>query len=67
MWSGACVFFGKIAVSWGGSMILATREERVKLLRAGFPGSEIEKLYVVLNSFDVIKNTWLPILPEVGV
>ncbi len=35
-------------------MILATREERVKLLKQGFTGKEIEKLYLVLNNFTVI-------------
>jgi hypothetical protein len=48
-------------------MILATSEERVKLLRAGFRGDEIEALYINLNSFDMIKNTWIPVLPGVMV
>ncbi|MDD3840088.1 MAG: hypothetical protein PHP06_05885 [Clostridia bacterium] len=48
-------------------MYLKTPGERVKLLKAGYKGNEIEKLYVMLNSYDIIKNTWIPILPEVEV
>jgi hypothetical protein len=33
-------------------LFLRRREERVKLLRAGFSGREIEALYLVLNSFE---------------
>lgn len=39
-------------------MILESREERVKLLQAGFTGREIEKLYLILNSFDIGGVNW---------
>jgi len=35
-------------------MILATARERIKLLRAGFNGSDIENLYVRLNFFEFV-------------
>lgn len=35
-----------------------TREERVKLLQAGFTGREIEKLYVILNGFEIVDVNW---------
>ncbi len=35
-------------------MALETREERVKLLKAGILGKEIEKLYVQLNGFIIV-------------
>ncbi len=38
--------------------MLETKEERVKLLRAGFTGREIETLYVILNSFEVLDVDW---------
>ncbi len=38
--------------------ILESREDRVKLLRCGFTGREIEALYVILNSFDVVGVNW---------
>ncbi len=38
--------------------ILETRNERVKLLKAGFTGKEIEKLYVNLNSLDIVGVEW---------
>lgn len=39
-------------------MILDTREERVRLLRAGFSGIQIEALYLILNSFEVVGVDW---------
>lgn len=33
---------------------LETRHERVKLLRAGFTGREIEALYVILHGFEIM-------------
>lgn len=39
-------------------MILSTPEVRVKLLRAGFIGKEIEQLYVNLNSFELVIVDW---------
>lgn len=33
------------------ALILATPEERVKLLRAGLTGKQIETVFVVLNGF----------------
>lgn len=38
--------------------ILESREERAKLLKSGFTGREIETLYVILNSFDVVGVNW---------
>ncbi len=32
--------------------------ERVKLLRAGFTGKEIEALYVILNGFEIVGVNW---------
>ncbi len=37
---------------------LRRRQERVKLLRAGFSGKEIEALYVILNHVEVIGVNW---------
>jgi len=34
--------------------LLDRSEERVKLLKAGFSGKEIEALYLVLNSFEIV-------------
>ncbi len=34
--------------------MLETSEERIKLLRAGFTGKMIEKLYIKHNSFKII-------------
>lgn len=39
-------------------MTLETREERVRLLRAGWTGRDIEKLYLILNSFEVVGVDW---------
>ncbi len=35
--------------------MLETAEERVKLLKAGFTGKEIEKLYIEYNNFKIIR------------
>ncbi len=34
-------------------IFLGSIDERVKLLKAGFTGKEIEALYLLLNSFEV--------------
>jgi len=39
-------------------MTLETMEERVKLLQAGITGREIEKLYVIFNSFEIVGVNW---------
>jgi hypothetical protein len=39
---------------------LRRSEDRVKLLRAGFSGKEIEALYLVLNSFEIVDVNWQP-------
>ena len=41
--------------------MLETSKERVKLLKAGFIGKEIEKLYIEGNNIEIIKN---PIIIE---
>ena len=33
-------------------------KERVKLLRAGFRGKDIEALYVILNGFEIVGVNW---------
>lgn len=38
----------------GGSLILGTPQERVKLLKAGADGKLIEKLYVDCNNFKIV-------------
>ncbi len=35
-------------------MLLETSEERIKLLKAGFIGKTIEKLYIKHNNFKII-------------
>lgn len=40
----------------GGSLVLGTPQERVRLLRAGVDGKLIEKLYVERNNFKVVGN-----------
>ena len=50
----------KILKGKGKSALLDSSEERVKLLRAGFSGKEIEALYLVLNSFEVVGVNWQP-------
>ena len=37
-------------------MMLETPEERVKLLKAGFTGKTIEKLYIHYNNFKIVSN-----------
>ncbi len=34
--------------------MLETSQERVELLKAGFKGKEIEKLYLIYNGFTII-------------
>ncbi len=53
------IALAKLSVN-GGTM-LKTSEERTKLLRAGFTGEAIEKLYIENNNFKIV-NT--PILFE---
>lgn len=36
------------------ALILASPDERVKLLRAGITGKQIEKLFVELNHFKIV-------------
>ena len=38
--------------------LLESSEDRVKLLRAGFSGKEIEALYSILNSFEIMSVNW---------
>jgi hypothetical protein len=38
--------------------LLDRSEDRVKLLRAGFSGKEIEALYSILNSFEIVSVNW---------
>jgi hypothetical protein len=38
--------------------ILESSNERVKLLREGFTGKQIETLYVILNSLDIVDVDW---------
>ncbi len=45
-------------------MILSTSQERVKLLKAGFTGKQIEGLYVLLNDFKVLRDIQTKIPPE---
>jgi hypothetical protein len=39
-------------------MILETREERIKLLRSGFTGNQVEALFFVLNRFEAVGVDW---------
>jgi hypothetical protein len=39
-------------------MILETREERIKLLKSGFTGKQVEALYFVLNRFESVEVAW---------
>ncbi len=39
-------------------MFLRTREERLKLLKSGFTGDEVESLYIDLNFFETVKVNW---------
>ena len=36
--------------------MLETAEERIKLLKAGLPGNEIEGLYIENNNFKIVRN-----------
>ncbi len=38
--------------------ILETREERVKLLRAGVTGREIERWYIYLHRLEIVGVNW---------
>lgn len=38
--------------------LLESRNERVKLLKKGITGTQIETLYVILNSLDVVSVNW---------
>ncbi|MFZ3385250.1 MAG: hypothetical protein WA144_15125 [Candidatus Methanoperedens sp.] len=38
--------------------LLESRNERVKLLKKGITGKQIETLYVILNSLDVVTVDW---------
>lgn len=40
-------------------MVLETREERIKLLKAGISGKEIERLYVIFNDLRIINKPLL--------
>jgi hypothetical protein len=40
---------------------LESSEERVKLLKAGFSGKEIEAMYLALNSFEIMGVNWEPV------
>ncbi len=44
----------------GKSALLDRSEERVRLLKAGFSGKEIEALYLVLNSIEIMDVNWRP-------
>ncbi len=39
--------------------MLETSEERVKLLKAGISGRDIEKLYIIYNNFKIIGSPLL--------
>lgn len=39
--------------------MLETPEERVKLLKAGISGRDIEKLYIIYNNFKIIGSPLL--------
>ncbi len=39
--------------------MLETPEERVKLLKAGISGRDIEKLYIIYNNFKIIGSSLL--------
>lgn len=39
-------------------MILATREERLKLLKSGYTEKQIEALYIDLNRFEIVIVNW---------
>jgi hypothetical protein len=37
---------------------LETREERIKLLRSGFTGNQVEALFFVLNRYEAVGVAW---------
>ena len=39
-------------------MTLETSEERIKLLKSGFDGKQVEKLYLVLNDIEIEGVDW---------
>ncbi|CAG1769985.1 hypothetical protein BAC3_00700 [uncultured bacterium] len=39
-------------------MILQTSEERIKLLKSGFTGNQVEALYIDLNCFETLQTNW---------
>jgi len=41
-------------------LFLRHSKDRVRLLRAGFLDKEIESLYLMLNSFEIVGVNWLP-------
>jgi hypothetical protein len=45
--------------------MLETSQERVKLLRAGFSGKSIEKLYIQCNNFKIVNSSTFFELVEV--
>ncbi len=45
-------------ITWGSTMSLESKEERVKLLKAGYTYRDIETLYLKLNSIKVIGVNW---------
>jgi hypothetical protein len=38
--------------------ILGSQEDRVKLLKAGFSGRQIEVIYTLLNRFEILGVNW---------
>ncbi len=40
-------------------MILENKTERVFLLKDGFIGKQIERLYIILNSVEIVDVNWL--------
>ncbi len=38
--------------------ILGSQEDRVKLLKAGFSGRQIEVIYILLNRFEILGVNW---------
>jgi len=39
-------------------LILQTSEERIKLLKSGFTGDQVEALYIDLNHFETVGVNW---------
>jgi hypothetical protein len=40
----------------GDELMLETPKERIKLLKVGITGNEIEELYILYNNFKVVSN-----------